>query len=308
MNKLFHIPDYKIDTAKFTHLLHGDIVNEFENDFKEFVGAKYACTINSATNAIFLLFLNKQITVEVPSMIPPVVCNALLTSGNSIKFVDNVDWVGDSYVLHDFGNYKVIDSAQKVSKNQFITEANDEDIMFFSFYPTKPIGGADGGIVVSNDIEKIRWIKEATLNGMTYDKDNWNRKIKFPGYKMYMNSIQVYITMQNLKALDNKNKRLLEIQKYYNSELNLNNNSQHLYRINVSNRKEFMDNMRENGFQTGVHYAALHLNPVYATKKFSLPLSEAEEGTTVSICYNESMTDEIVQENIRMIKKYANFC
>lgn len=308
MNNLFHIPDYKIDTSKFGHLLHDKVVNDFEEEFKQYVGAKYACTINSATNAIFLLFLDKKITVEVPSMIPPVVCNGLLTSGNNIRFVDNVEWVGNSYTLHDFGDYKVIDSAQKVVKEQFKLEANEEDIMFFSFYPTKPIGSADGGIVVSNDEKKIRWLKEATLNGMTYDEDNWNRRIKFPGYKMYMNSFQAFIAMQNLKVLDSKNKRLHSIKEYYNSELNLNNSSYHLYRINVSNRQEFMRNMKESGFQTGVHYAALHLNSVYATEKVSLPQSEAEAATTVSICYNEAMTDETVEENVRMIKKYADIC
>jgi hypothetical protein len=55
-------------------------------------------------------------------MIPPVVLNALITSGNSINFVDNIDWIGNSYILHDFGNYKIIDSAQKVERNQFKKE------------------------------------------------------------------------------------------------------------------------------------------------------------------------------------------
>ena len=44
----------------------------------------------------------------VPSMIPPVVCNAILTSGNKLDFNDDVVWVGDSYVLHQFDDYKII--------------------------------------------------------------------------------------------------------------------------------------------------------------------------------------------------------
>ena len=51
-------------------------------------------------------------------MIPPVVLNAIITSGNKHNFSDNTDWVGDSYLLHDFGDYKVIDSAQKLEKNR----------------------------------------------------------------------------------------------------------------------------------------------------------------------------------------------
>ena len=31
--------------------------------------------------------------------------------------------------------------------------------MFFSFYPTKPVGSSDGGIIVSNDKAKIDYLK-----------------------------------------------------------------------------------------------------------------------------------------------------
>ena len=199
MINLFNIPNYNIDTSTFTHYLHGNIVNEFEHNFREYVGAKYSCTVNSATNAIFLSLLNKNITVNVPSMIPPVVCNAILTSGNNISFTDNTEWIGNSYILHKFDNYKIIDSAQKVDVNQFKKEANDNDLMIFSFYPTKPIGSSDGGIIVSNDEEKINQFKEATMNGMSYAHNNWDRNIKFPGYKMYMNSIQCYIANENFR-------------------------------------------------------------------------------------------------------------
>ena len=205
MINLFNIPNYTIDTSKFTHYLHGDITKTFEDNFCSYVGAKYACTFSSATNAIFLAMLGKQEIINIPSMIPPVVANALITAGNKINFIDNTKWVGDSYVLHRFNDYKIIDSAQKVDKNQYQKEANDEDLMIFSFYPTKPVGGSDGGIIVSNDYNKIKWFKEATMNGMSYAHNNWDRTIKFPGYKMYMNSIQCYIANQNLNKLDAKN-------------------------------------------------------------------------------------------------------
>ena len=133
MINLFNIPNYKINTEDFSHYLHGDVCNKFEKNFCKYVGAKYACTVNSATNAIYLAMLNKNVNVDIPSMIPPVVCNALLTSGNKINFTDNTEWVGDSYILHEFSDYKIIDSAQKVDKDQFIKEANDNDLMIFSF-------------------------------------------------------------------------------------------------------------------------------------------------------------------------------
>ena len=168
MIQLFNVNNNIIDTSKFSNLLHDEIVDIFEETIAEYVGAKYACSVNSATNAIFLSLLNKNITVDLPSMIPPVVANAIITSGNKINFIDDVDWVGHSYILHQFDDYKIVDSAQKLEKNQFRKECNPNDILIFSFYPTKPLGGCDGGMIVTDDYKKYRWFKEAVLNGMSY--------------------------------------------------------------------------------------------------------------------------------------------
>ena len=120
MINLFHINNHVIDTSKYSNLLHDSIVTKFEDTIADYVGAKYAVTFNSATSALFLALLDKNTTITVPSMIPPVVLNAIITSGNQYDFYDDVNWVGDSYLLHDFGDYKIIDSAQKLDKNQSI--------------------------------------------------------------------------------------------------------------------------------------------------------------------------------------------
>jgi UDP-4-amino-4,6-dideoxy-L-N-acetyl-beta-L-altrosamine transaminase len=307
MINLFNIPNYKIDTSEFSNLLHDKIVTEFEENICEYVGVKYACSINSATNAIFLIFLNKGITVKIPSMIPPVVANGIMTSGNKIEFIDNTEWVGDSYVLHDFGSYKVIDSAQKIEKDQFKKEANDEDLMFFSFYPTKPIGSCDGGIIVSNDKSKIDWFKEAVMNGMSFSQHNWERKIKFPGYKMYMNSIQAHIAQKNLERLDYKKSKLEKVRIFYNKELNLDNKSDHLYRINVSNRTELMGALEQKGIASGIHYHSLHLNDVYNNVKMSLPNSEKQSETTLSIPFHEELSEQDLVKIIQTIFEYGKF-
>ena len=308
MINLFNIPNHIIDTSKFSHSLHGDIVEEFESNFRDYVGAKYSCTINSATNAIFLSLLNKNTTVNIPSMIPPVVANAILTSGNKINFVDNTTWIGGSYILHEFKDYKIIDSAQKVDLNQFKKEANDGDLMIFSFYPTKPIGSSDGGIIVSNDEKKIKWFKEAVMNGMSYSHNNWDRKIKFPGYKMYMNSIQCYIANKNLDKLDNKNKKLSYVKEQYNKSFNLSNTSNHLYRINVENRDNFIKNMKKAGIICGVHYDTLHTLDVYkkyTTSNRTHKSSEATTKTTVSLPFHENLTKQEIECVINQTKKLS---
>lgn len=305
MIQLFNINNYILDTSRYSNLLHDKVVTEFEETIADYVGAKYAVSFNSATSAIFLLLSRYNgITIKVPSMIPPVVLNAIITSGNRYEFYDDVNWVGDSYLLHDFGDYKVIDSAQKLEKNQFKNECNPNDLMVFSFYPTKPVGSCDGGMIVSDDYDKIMLLKEMALNGMSYSDNNWDRKIKFAGYKMYMNSIQCDIALNNFKKYQNKLNILEDIKKTYNKELNYSNTSNHLYRIETNNRDNFINYMKDNGVSCGIHYEALHTHPVYKINDDNLPLSESKSKTTVSIPFNELLTNTNVSTIINLIKEF----
>jgi len=304
MVQLFNINKHIIDTSKFSNLLHDEVVEDFEKTIANYVGAKYACSINSATNAIFLSMLNKDVVVNLPSMIPPVVANAILTSGNKINFIDDVDWVGDSYMLHKFDDYKIVDSAQKLEENQFKKECNSEDLMLFSFYPTKPLGGSDGGMIVTDDYEKYQWFKSAVLNGMSFANNNWERKISFPGYKMYMNSIQAQICLNNFQTFEDKMSSLQNLVDIYNRELGYNNSSSHLYRIEVTDNQKFINKMRKNHIICGMHYSALHLNSVYNNGiNFDCKKSKELQLRTVSLPMNENLKDDEISYVIKKVKE-----
>jgi len=307
MYNLFHIPNHTIDTSKYTHYLHGKNVADFEQRFADYVGAKYAVGVNSATTAIFLIFKKYQnLVVDVPSMIPPVVLNAILTSDNKVNFVDNTQWIGGAYLLHDFGDYKLYDSAQQVDKNQFKNMASDNDLMFFSFYPTKPVGSSDGGIIVSNDKDKIEWLRTLAYNGMSMEQNNWERQIIVPGYKMYLSSIQADLANRNLDLLEEKQNRLGDIRRMYNDAFNLNNTSNHLYRILVNNRDTFIQNMKQHNIICGIHYQTMHNNNVYTNGKFfNCPLSDDITLKTVSIPFNETLTNEDVEYIIKCVNKFG---
>ena len=305
MIQLFNINTHKIDTSEFSNLLHDDVVIKFERVIAQYVGAKYACSVNSATSAIFLSLLNKNVIVDLPSMIPPVVANAIITSGNKINFIDDVDWVGHSYILHQFDDYKVVDSAQKLEKNQFQRECNSQDLMIFSFYPTKPLGGSDGGMIVTDDYEKYRWFKEAVLNGMTYAENNWERGISFPGYKMYMNSIQAKVLMNNFVNFEKKMMVLGNLVNTYNKELGYKNSSKHLYRIEVLDNKKFLEKMNKAGIICGIHYPALHLNSIYNDgNSKGCDKSKKVEHRTVSLPMNEKLSFYELEYVIDKVKEY----
>mgnify|MGYP003113858525 CR=1 FL=1 len=290
MIELFHIPQHNIDTSKFSHLLHDTVVTEFENNFAEYVGAKYACSANSASSLLYLALRNRGETINVPSTIPIVVPNVIANTRNTIRFYNDVDWVGSCYHLHD----NIFDSAQEVTRNQYADLERDDALMIFSFYPTKPVSGCDGGMVVSNDKRQIDNFRILTMNGTEFSTDSWSRKQVAAGYKMHCNSIQAYVANKNLKKLDNKNSILDEIRTVYNAALGYNNTSRHLYRIRVKDNVKFIENMKKVGIQCGIHYEHCHTNPAYKFVRVAssgpMDRSIEESKSTVSLPFHEGLS------------------
>ena len=303
MINLFNINNYTINTNDLGHILHGEIVEQFEQAFAEYVGAKYACFANSASSLLYLSLRKRNTTVKIPSIMPPVVPNVIVNSGNKIEFYDDIDWVGDMYELHP----GIWDSAQRVSRNQYSKFSNcDNDIMIFSFYPTKPVGSCDGGMIVSNNEYTIDRFKAMVLNGTKASKNAWEREQIMLGYKMHGNSIQAKIAHENLKKLDKKNSILEEIRLVFNESLGYNNKSNHLYRIRVKDNSKFIKQMKDVGIQCGIHYKAFHKNHLLKNivEYKEMPKSELEEKQTVSIPFHERLTKMDINYIIDNIRKF----
>lgn len=304
MVDLFDIPHHIVDTSKFSHMLHGDVVSELEKSFAKYVGAKYACTANSASSLIFLALQRfpKPQLVQIPSTMPVVVPNAVAGAGHKIMFYNDIDWVGGYYHLHD----DIFDSAQEVTRNQFAELGKDDALMIFSFYPTKPVSGCDGGIVVSNNKSKIEELRTLTMNGTSSKGSSWTRTQSVVGYKMHCTSIQAYIANENLKKLDEKNSRLDEIKSAYNEALGYNNTSRHLYRVRVRDNKSFLQTMQANGIRCGIHYEHCHGKPAFINfeaQVANLEPSERESIRTISLPFHSKLTDNEIDKVIYYVKK-----
>ena len=312
MINLFNINNYTIDTAKFSNLLHDNVVADFEKSFAEYVGAKYACSANSASSLIYLATKSCDSILSIPSCIPPVVPNALEMAQAKYIFNDDVDWVGSAYTLIDNHERTIVDSAQEVTRDQFKNLQNPNAEMIFSFYPTKPVGGCDGGMIVSDNKETIAEYKEKTLNGMSYSENSWERKYNSAGYKMHWNSISAHIASENLKKLDEKYERLDDLRDRYNKEFGYQNDSRHLYRIRVGNNSEFIKEAKEAGVVCGVHYSHCHEKPFYKNLSIHMPYnreykkSVKESETTVSIPFHEKLSENEINKVINNVKRLAS--
>jgi|1_EtaG_2_1085319.scaffolds.fasta_scaffold53877_2 dTDP-4-amino-4,6-dideoxygalactose transaminase len=298
MIKLFNIPHNVVDTLQFNNLLFDDCVTELENSIAKYVGAKYAVGINSASNAIFLSlkFFGKSVC-KIPSLVTTRFLHYVKHSEKEIQFVDNVDWIGRDYKMCD----GIIDSAQRLSPNQF-KEYNTDDLCIFSFYPTKPVSGICGGMVVSNNKQKIDRIRMESKFGEKLHTDSWYSKPLTIGYQMFLTTIPAYIALQNFKLYPEKRKRLDEIRKIYRDNLpsHLDNNSYHLFRILVESRDEFIKYMLKNKIICGVHYEPAHLVHLYKTKT-PLLKSEYYGERLVSIPFHEKLSDSDIHKVIEKI-------
>lgn len=304
---LFEFDNHVVDTSTFDHLLHDKIVGEFEQEVCDYVGAKYAASFFSASYAMYSIFKSTVCetpkVVTIPSMIPPVVPNVLSDVGVYIRFSSNVNWVGGSYKMTD----DVVDSAQRLDRNQYKNECDDDDLLVFSFYPTKPLSSLDGGMVVSNNKEKIDDLKSLSFYGMEYSDESWSRVQKQVGFKAYMSTMQATIASRNLKTLDEKYEVIDSVRDRYNQAFDLNNTSRHLYRIEVEDNVKAIEHFKSLGIVCGIHYAPMHKNEVFGDKPWvhiGLGPVDVSAKRTLSIPLHHKLTDVDVSYIIDSVNNY----
>ena len=311
MINLFHIPNYKVDTSKFNNMIHGDIVDEFTENFCKYVGVKYGCPVDCCTNAIYLVV--REYTTNkynVPTIMTPVVPQAFINAGTDFTYIDDTDWVGHAYYLsQDVKGFDIIDSAQEVQHRTW----GFNDIVVYSFYPTKPVGSSDGGMICSNNKKVIDYFRTVSVQGTRKDNSSWNgRRYVGVGWKMYLNSFQAYIANENLKKLDEKKEALQKVCATYNDAFALDNFGHHLYRIRVRDNVEFLKYMKQNGICCGIHYECCHnmrngIGPILpdTPKTKTLLKSEQEEQHTASIPFHEKLTPNEINKVIQCVKAYG---
>ena len=165
------------------------------------------------------------------------------------------------------------------------------DAVCFSFHPVKNLAMPTGGAVCINGknskkqstiLKSLRWCGITNRNGFEYNIDRI-------GWNYYMNDLSAAIGLIQLKKLDQANAIRRKIAYRYFSQLKIgkkmplsNDCSYHFYWIQVKNRNKFMEYMKKNGIETGIHYNPVHLMKYYKHKT-NLPFTEQVGKEIVSI-------------------------
>lgn len=198
-----------VETLKSGWLTTGKKTKEFEEEFRNYIGANYAIAVNSATSGLFLslkaLGIKEGDEVIVPTWTFCATANVVVHCGAIPVFCD----VNEEYLLepkeiekritkktkaiipvHFAGKSCDMDRINEIAQkyNLYVIEdaahacgtiyqnkkvGKDSLICVFSFYPTKNITTGEGGMIVTREKELAEKIRIMALHGLTlnaYDR------------------------------------------------------------------------------------------------------------------------------------------
>jgi len=182
---IYYEPKRKVG-MEYNRPLHNPfkVVRLFEEEIARYTGAKYAVSVDSCTNALFLcLMYQKHIGVKTQEIIIPSktylsVPQSIIHAGFEPIFdTSKNDWVG----IYQLGELPIYDSAKRFTSNMYI----DNSFMCLSFHIKKHLKIGKGGMILTNDVEAVEWFKMARYEGRTeklYHEDD----ITMLGWNMYM--------------------------------------------------------------------------------------------------------------------------
>jgi dTDP-4-amino-4,6-dideoxygalactose transaminase len=140
----------------------------------------------------------------------------------------------------------------------------------FSFYATKNMTTAEGGMLTTNSDEINQWLRRARFFGINRhgllkepQHPDWPYTVEFPGWKSNASEFQAALGLVQLPKLEALNARRRAIADYYNQRFGYRWTGLHLYPAFVDNREEFLRRMQTAGIQCSVHYIPLHWMPAF---------------------------------------------
>ena len=161
------------------------IVKMLEEEVAEYTGAKYAISVDSCTNALFLIckYLNVN-TVTIPSKTYLSVPMSIIHAGGNVIFDTTPStnhWTG----IYQLKPYPVYDSAKRFTSDMYISGS----YMALSFHIKKHLPIGKGGMILTDNDDAVEWFRKSRYEGRSekYYKDD---NIEHLGWNMYMTPIE----------------------------------------------------------------------------------------------------------------------
>ncbi len=347
----------------------GPKVARFEEDFKVYKGAPHAVAVSSCTAALHLSILAAGVQPGDEVITTPLTfcatVNAILHAGGKPRLVDvepatmnlDPDQVRRAITprtrailpVHFAGRPCEMDPLQEISDRHGLKIIEDcahaieseyrgrkagtlGDFGCFSFYATKNLTTAEGGMVVTCREEDAARIKILALHGMS--KDAW-RRFSDEGYRQYsvvdlgfkynMTDLQAAIGIHQLRRVESNWRRRREIWERYDeafADLAVEippavpshlRHAYHLYTLRIDptgtgiTRDEFLDAMTSEGIGVGVHYLSVPEHPYYQRslgwRPEECPNAMRIGREIVSLPLSPALTSDDVEDVIQAVRR-----
>ena len=348
----------------------GKVTLEFETEFAKKLNVPYALAVNSATSGLILALEACKIGPGDKVLTTPYTFISTATSclhlGAEVVYADiekdsfNIDpekieeqLAKDSSIkaiipVHIAGNICDMKKICAIAKKYEVYVIEDAahafpaksvdgwagtfgDIGVFSFYATKTITTAEGGMVVTSNPELAQRMTTMRLHGIdrnvwdryTSKKASWEYDIIDAGFKFNLPDILAAIGVEQLKKADlflEKRKRIVE---KYNQEFSKHEifilppdsdgNAWHLYLLGLNlsklkiDRDEFGNLLQESGIGISMHFIphykfSLFKHRTDLSEKY-FPNAEEHFLRTISLPLWPGMTETMVQKVIDTVVK-----
>lgn len=192
------------------------------------------------------------------------------------------------------------------------------DYSCFSFYPTKTISGAEGGLLIAPD-DDSESIARILLN---HGRRGFGPEaITEIGYNYRMNELQAAVIIPQLSQLNEIVKKRIALAGKYNSELSdvdgiellkCPSNVRHSYysymvKLPVGSRTRIMKSLLNEGVETSIMYHPIHLCSVYRSKfGFSpgdFPITEESCSRIVSLPLHLGLTVKQIEFVCNLLRR-----
>ena len=302
----------------------GPQLEKFESDFCKYSNSKYAIAVSNCTAALHLslmaLGIKKNDEVIIPDLTfvadanAVLACNAkpVITDINKENFFLSISNIKKNITkktkaiipVHIYGQVCNIDEILDVAKDNNLKVIEDcahavgtfhkskhvgtlGSTGCFSFYPTKNITTAEGGMVITNSKQIAEKVRQLRSHGMTKSLQNrysseypWIFDILQPGYNYRLDEIRAALGITQLKRIKKINDLRKKASTYYHKNLqnipgiilpdmvNDRTHSYHLYTIRVTNpyklsRNQLFKKLKNNGIRTTVYWMPIHKYTAY---------------------------------------------
>ena len=218
-------------------------------------------------------------------------------------------------------------------KKQNSGNGNFADLAIFSFHPVKHIASGEGGMVTTNNKKLYDRLIKLRTHGITKDKDtflnsykdaggiddypNWYMEMQNLGFNYRLTDFQAALGLSQLKRADiGVDLRRKIAKKYFESFKNkdyiinqsgyIEGHAYHLYVLEVKDRLNLYNYLRDNHIYAQIHYFPCHLMPYYKKfgwKKNDMSFSEEYYKNCISL----PMYPNLGKDQIYVIKKINEF-